>query len=57
MPVAGILSYLVTASVLEETVQGERISYLNWPSLAGFSDLVSVTLLKGAKGGLRKVGS
>ena len=43
-PVAGALKYLVTASVLEETVQGKRIAYLNWRSLAGFSDLVSVTL-------------
>ena len=38
------LNYFVNASVLEETVQGKRIPYLNWRSLAGFSDLVSVTL-------------
>ena len=31
------------ASVLEETVQGKRIAYLNWRGLAGFPDLVSVT--------------
>ena len=35
---------LSQASVLEETVQGKRIAYLNWRSRAGFSDLVSVTL-------------
>ena len=44
MPVPGTLNYLVTASVLEEIVQGKRIPYLNWRSLADFSDLVSVTL-------------
>ena len=38
------------ALVLEETVKGKRIAYLIWRSLAGFSELLTVTLLKGAEG-------
>ena len=45
------------ASVLEKTVQGKRIPYLIWRSLAGFFDLQTVTLLMGAEGGLGKVGT
>ena len=44
----------MTASILEETVQGERIIYFIWRSLAGFSDLQTVTLKEGAEGGLKK---
>ena len=47
----------MTASILEEAVQGKRIAYFNWRTLAGFFDLVSVTLQKRAEGGLGKVGS
>ena len=32
------------ASVLKETVQVKRIPYLIWRGLAGFSDLLTVTL-------------
>ena len=32
------------ASVLKEMVQGKRILYLIWRGLAGFSDLLTVTL-------------
>ena len=32
------------ASILEEAVQGKRIPYLIWRSLAGFSDLLTVSL-------------
>ena len=45
------------ASVLEETVQGKRIPDLIWRGLAGFSDLLTVTLKKGAEGGLEKIGT
>ena len=46
----------MNASVLEKTVQGKGIAYLKLRSLADFSDLVSVTILKGAEGGSGKVG-
>ena len=45
----------MTASVLEETVQRKRILYLIWRGLAVFSDLLTLTLIKGAEGGLGKV--
>ena len=57
MPGAGTLNQLVTASVLEETVQGKIIIYLIWRGLAGFSDLLTVILKKEADGGLGKVGT
>ena len=44
LPAAGTLNELVMASVLEDTVQGKRIPYLIWRGLAGFSDLLTVTL-------------
>ena len=34
----------MTVSDLEETVQGKRIPYLIWRSLAAFTDLQTVTL-------------
>ena len=42
---------------LEEMAQGKTIPNLLWRSLAGFSDLLTVTLSKGAEGGLGKVGT
>ena len=44
VPVALTVNYLVTALVLEETVQRKTIPILIWRGLAGFSDLLIVTL-------------
>ena len=44
LPVAWTLNKLVRALVLEKKAQGRTIPNLIWRSLAGFSDLLTVTL-------------
>ena len=47
----------MTASILEETVQGKRIILFDLAGSSGVSGLLTVPLLKGAEGGLGKVGA